>query len=133
MKQISVILTDYTEECLNDILNKNICTISDIVNASIVAFSKEEQPPFIPDDSIYNTIVVRLNEKSQTVIEWCRNNNIDIQRLKYLCKRLDKGHSVGGLGNLKNKSRDRESGMIYKTHTAWIAQCLKDQLNLDFT
>lgn len=132
MRQISVILDDKTEDALTMLLEENTATISDIVNAAVLAFSWEKQPVFVLEDNTYNKIISLLRDKNRTVGEWCIQRNISIERLKYLCKRIDNGHAIWGFGNAVHKSRDKESGMIYKTHTAWIAQCMKDDLGLDF-
>jgi hypothetical protein len=131
MKKISVKLDDATYNALMETRDKNSCTISDVVNAAILAFSRDKQPVMIIDKSAWESF--RDTHGKDFISKWCECRSIDQARLRYIINRTARGGAVCGFGNIRNKARDAEDGRIYKTHTAWIAQCLIDDFGMDIT
>jgi len=132
MKKISVNLDDITIDALETITSINNCSISDAVNAAIIAYSKDTCVTIHSSPRPIDEIIALLPE-GVTLGDWCEQRNIDVARLRYLVDRTAKGGTVWGFGNSRNKVRDQDNDRIFKTHTAWIAHCLKEDLGVDIT
>ena len=134
MKKISVILDDITEKTLNKLVKLNKCSITDIVNSSILAFAMDTQPVIIGyDELLFNIENAAQSKGFGTLDNWCQERNINKYSMRQLIKRINKGSEVSGFGNTKNKWRDKEDGREFKTHTAWIAHCIKEDFGIDIT
>jgi hypothetical protein len=131
MRRISVILDEISEKAVEDIIAKNKCSISDAVNAALLAYSMDNQPSmFIDQGPLVKVTEAVAKTEWGTVENWCHHRSIDKNRLKYLIKRCESGSTVWGFGNTKNKWRDKQDDREFKTHTSWIAHCLKEDLNI---
>ena len=130
-KNISVHLDDYAEESLKRIIQVNRCSISDAVVSAINALGMEEFPCMEFDKTPMEPIKLAIEESGMSVEEWCQSKVIDIKRLRYLVNRCAKGGTVWGLGNNKNKYRDKQDQRTFKTHTSWIAHCLMEDFGID--
>lgn len=133
MRKISVQLDNLAEEALKQLLSYNRCTISDIVNAAILAMSKDKQPLFHIDHSPWRKFKDKIKEEFPHIVlkDWCVTKDIDINRLRYLVTSTERGSTVSGFGNTKNKWRDKQDERQFKTHTSWIAYCLKQDFDID--
>jgi len=127
MKRISVLLDDIVTNALKQTMEINKCSISDVVNSAILAFSIDKQPVIVKEV----TPVTELFEKIGDVDLWCSGRNINKARLKYLVTSSAKGHNITGFGNTKNKWRDKQDSRKFKTHTSWIAHCLKEDFGIE--
>lgn len=127
MRKISVLLDDISSRKLEESMSVNNCSISDVVNAALIAFSNDKQPVIYKEETEYTKIASVIGD----VDNWCNNRNIDKSRLKYLIKRTSEGSTVCGFGNTKNKWRDKQDERIFKTHTAWISHCLKEDFGIE--
>jgi hypothetical protein len=128
MRKISVRLDEISSNKLDEVMEINNCTISDVVNTAIIAFAQDKQPVMVKNDtSEYDEILAIIGNLD----EWCAIRSIDKTRLKYLVKRTLDGHNVTGFGNTKNKWRDKQDDRLFKTHTAWIAHCLKEDFGIE--
>lgn len=132
-KKISVQLDNMGSQALDDILTVNKCTISDAVNAALLAYSKDKQPSMIIEPKPMDAVRSAIEAKFTTVENYCLIKGISKARLVYLVNRCAKGSTVWGLGNTKNKWRDKQDGRQFKTHTAWIAHCLNEDFGIDLT
>ena len=138
MKQISVKLDELGERSLYEIMALNDCTISDAVNIALLAFAKENtEAVMVPgEDSPVEKIAKLVREKmSMSLKEYCELRHLNQAYLRQLVRRCEAGATVYGFGNTesRNKWRDKERAVQYKTHTAWIATCLMDDLGIDIT
>lgn len=134
MRKISVNLDDISEKALEEIVFKNNCSTSDAVNAALLAYSMDTQPSMFLSAGVLEPLEIAIKTSSyNTVDEWCKDRAIDKVRLKYLMKRCAEGGTVWGMGNTKNKWRDKQDSREFKTHTAWIAHCLKEDFGIDIT
>ena len=127
MRKISVCIDDTTNQKLIELVKINDCTLSDIVNSAIIAFSMDSQPVMFVHKSKYDELVERIGD----VDRWCYARGIDKARLRYLVNSVENGHSITGSGNTKNRFRDKNDDRLFKTHTSWIAHCLKEDYNID--
>lgn len=127
MRKISVQLDDIVSAKLNEVVSVNKCSISDVVNAAILAFAQDKQPVIYVEPTQYDDIFSRIGD----VDSWCKLREIDKSRLRYLIKSSNNGHTVCGFGNTKNKWRDKQDSRKFKTHTAWIAYCLKEDFGIE--
>jgi len=133
-KKISVQLDNMADTALKEIMEINKCSISDAVNAALLSYSKDKQPSMIIDRSPWALFKEQFAEVSKdTIANWCEHRSIDITRLRYLITRTANGGNVCGFGNKKNKWRDKNDDRQFKTHTSWIAHCLKQDFDLDIT
>ena len=134
-RKVSIILDKYAAYGLDVIIEANGCSISDAVNAALHAYSLNPQPTMVLDPQPIKDVLHRIVTMTNygTLENWCNAKSIDIQRLKYLVSSCNKGKTVYGFGNTKNKWRDKQDGREFKTHTAWIAHCLKQDLDIDVT
>ena len=132
-KKISVQLDKMATDALEEIMAINKCTISDAVNAALLAFSKDKQPCMLIEEKPIDVVYAAMAKQGVDINEWCDTRNINILTLKYLVKRCANGGTVWGFGNNKNKWRDKQDGRVFKTHTAWIAHCLKEDFGIDLT
>ena len=133
-KKISVQLDGMADSALKEIMTINRCSISDAVNAALLSYSKDKQPSMIIEQSPWSEFKLKFADVcNDTIAEWCEYRAIDIVRLRYLITRTSKGCGVGGFGNKKNKWRDKNDDRQFKTHTSWIAHCLKEDFNIDVT
>jgi len=126
MKKISVVLDDTAETSLNKLLEMNGVSISDIVNAAVIAMAFEVQPVF-PDKpgGLYET----LKHKRDLGV-WCTLRGINRRVRWALCERVDEGKAVRGLGD-SNRWRDKQDERLYRTHTAWVAHCIREDFGID--
>jgi hypothetical protein len=127
MRKISVQLDEIVSQKLDETIKINRCSISDVVNAAILAFAQDKQPVILKP----STPTSEMFEVIGDVDAWCNKYAITKSRLRYLIERTAKGHNVCGFGNSKNKWRDKLDGRVFKTHTAWIAHCLKEDFGID--
>ena len=133
-KKISVLLDEQAYTALEKILANNQCTISDAVNVALSTLGNEDRPIFPNSDSpLGNLRMIIKNTSWNTVEEWCIYRGIIKVRLYYLLRAVKAGHVICGTGNVKNKQRDAIDGRIFKTHTAWIAHCLKEDFGLNLS
>ena len=126
-RRICVQLGSKAGEALDKLLAVNRCTTSDAVNAAIIAFAYDNQPTIFPPVKPETDILEQIGN----VAEWCNSRGIKRQRLVYAIRRSLAGHTISGFGNSRNKYRDKDDGREFKTHTAWIAHCLKQDFNID--
>lgn len=122
MKKISVNLTEYVEYELYELMGINDCSASDIVNMAIIAFAADKSRVTIAS-GLYDELNDKCRESGSTIEDWCHDYNVDINKMKYFCKQVDKGKHIIGFGNYKNKWRD--TGGNVKTETARIALLVK--------
>lgn len=128
MRKISVVLDSSAAKAMEKLQRINIATISDIVNAAVVAFCNSENPILWIEHTTYQKLKDLLLGQHNTVDNWCAQRSIDKRRLQYVCKKWDEGNTtIRGYGNLVQKKRDREDDRLFKTHTAWIAHCLCEE------
>ena len=129
-RKISVQLDGTAARALNEVLDINGCTISDAINAAIVSFSKDKQPVIMKEE--LHVVIVKIQESNwRTIDNYCDFRKIDKSRLRYLLKRTAKGHNVCGFGNTVNKHRDKNDDRLFKTHTAYIADCVKKDFGVE--
>lgn len=127
MRQISIKLDNSAEQSLEKLLAKNDMTISNIVNIAIISLEKEGiKLELIDNNTLYQLIKTKLKEQNSTIEQYCEYRVISKQMLQYVCRQLDNNKIIKGFGNYHNKWRDKEDGRLFKTHTAWIAHCLKE-------
>lgn len=122
MKKISVNLTEYTENAMYEIMETNDCSASDAVNMALIAFAAEKNKVLV-SNGLYEELNDKCKEAGYTIEEWCYEYGIEISKMKYFCKQVDKGKQIIGFGNYKNKQRDKEETV--KTETARIALLVK--------
>lgn len=122
MKKISVNLTEYAEAAMYEIMKVNDCTASDTVNMALMAFAADKSRVTIAS-GLYDELNDKCRESGSTIENWCYDYNVDINKMKYFCKQVDKGKQIIGFGNYKNKKRDKEETV--KTETARIALLVK--------
>ena len=138
MKKISVNLDDMGEQHLAEIMNINDCTVTDAIHMALLVFAKEntERVTIPVEDSPIEKISKIIREKmGMSFPEYCDLRHLDKDRFRYLVNRCEAGSTVWGFGNAdkSNKWRDKDRGVRCKTHTAWIATCLIDDLGIDIT
>lgn len=132
MRRISVNLSNQVEQTLNTLMKINECSISDIVNAAIIYFGTAEQPCIeSTPDALRDLRKVISESKYKTFELWCFKRNLKPERVRYLLRNTNSGKRVWGFGNSVNKWRDQEDERTFKTHTAWIAHCLKEDFDID--
>lgn len=134
-RKISVQLDNSADAALEYLMSTNSGTISDLVNVAITALAKNEQPVLNLNHSAWGDFKVTFMNKFPdiSITTWCYDKGIDLSRLRYLINRTAKGGTVWGFGNAKNKWRDRLDDREFKTHTAWIAHCIKEDFDIDIT
>jgi hypothetical protein len=130
MRKISVVLDSYALKSLEEMTKINECSISDVVNTALIAFSRDKQPSIIKGNC---TPWGEFKEKVgiNQINFFCDSRGIDLARLRYLVNSVAKGGTVCGFGNTKNKYREKEDDRLFKTHTAWISYCLKEDLGIN--
>lgn len=135
MRRISVVLDDVTEKALCQIINLNKCTISDAVAMGVLILAQEpiNVMKILPDPMEPIIKALETHRPGMSLDNWCDCHNINKYRLYYLVKRCHNGSTVWGFGNTKNKWRDKQDERRFKTHTSWIAHCLKEDLGIDLT
>jgi hypothetical protein len=133
MRRISVLLDDSSESALDKVLTINGCTTSDVVNAALMAFSYDTQPVLPASPSVVRDLKAEFRSHNIDIDQWCDTNHIKKYRMFHLVNRVARGGVVCGFGNEKNKWRDKKDDRQFKTHTAWIAHCLKRDINYDIT
>ena len=129
MRRISVLLDEITSRKLNEIIDENDCSISDAINASVIAFSLCGEKVISSVENYHKDVYKIIGD----VDKWCESRSIQKSRLRYVINSSHYGHTVCGFGNTKNKWRDKQDGRLFKTHTAWIAHCLKEDFGIDLT
>lgn len=126
MKTISVILDDYTEGCLEKIVDLNKCTITDAVSMSLVMMAQETKPVLEVTQSLYQ-IVEELLQKNlhMNLGEYCEKV-LEVRKAEVLAlfRRVESGSEIYGFGSL-NKWREKQDGRRFKTRSAWVAWCVK--------
>ena len=133
-KTICVFLDDYTEEALYRIMAVNQCSISDAVIMALGSMSVVEFPSMNKEPDPLLRIKQVIDDSHglwDSLDHWCEDRCIIKSRLRYLMLRIANGGTVCGFGNARNKWRDKQDGRQFKTHTAWIAHCLKTDLGID--
>lgn len=133
MKKISVNLDDIGEAALTALQSRTKQSVSDLVNIALVTLQHTDYNGV--GDIMGSSLLYALQEAVEasqwrTIDNWCRHRNIKKERLTYLIDRCYNGHTVYGSGS-KNRWRDKEDGRIFKTHTSWIAHCLKEDFDID--
>lgn len=128
MKKICVILDDYAENLLQERLDNHNETISDIVICALIAYCTDN--PDVVKESHVVLDKIRSSEYG-SIAAWCEARLIKKKKLFYLLERTANGHTVSGFGNYKHKNRDSDDGRLFKTHTAWIAHCIKQDFGID--
>lgn len=128
MRKISVVLDHIASAALDKLLESNQASISDIVNAGIMAIAYDDQPVF----PIVNEGLFEKLRRLKNITEWCKARGIDRKALYSLCQRVDQGKEIRGLGD-SNRWRDRQNERLYRTHTAWIAHCIREDFGIDLT
>jgi len=131
MRTISVYLNDRTEEALDEIMQKNGCTISDAVSIALLTLAQEGSPIFTPTVTLWQKLKAAVQQATgQQIQDFCHQHGIKLEVLRALCKRLENGSTIRGDGD-SNKWRDKQDGRIYKTHTSYAAQVLKKECDID--
>ena len=131
-KRICVQLDEHAAISLETVRTLNRCSISDVVNAALIAFSQDTQPVMMLEPRALALVEEAVEQTAWgTVDNWCEARNIKRSRLVYLMRSASRGHNVWGAGNLVNKWRDRNDDRVFKTHTAWIAHCLKQDFEIE--
>jgi hypothetical protein len=130
----SINLDDRAETALSEILEINHCTITDAIHAALIAYSMSDKKTIFPEerDNLFRRLQeISLEKHKMTLEAYCNCHAIKIDRLKYLLRSTGSGASVSGFGNARNKYRDKNDERMFKTHTAWIANCLKADFDLN--
>jgi hypothetical protein len=131
MRRLSVLLDSSAEAALLKLLNDNPATISDLVNTALIALAQAPQPVLQQASPLWGRVLqgVKAKKLHNTVQEWCDAWGIKYTTLRALITRVEAGSTVVGTGG-KNKWRDKQDGRLFKTHTAWVADCLEKDLGI---
>jgi hypothetical protein len=130
-KKISVVLDTLTEKALYTLMDKNNCSISDVVNFAIISLNeKKEEIPTFGNNLLGKVKVLIKNSEWLTLDNYCEANAIQKARLHYVLRSIDSGKSIAGTGNVTNKTRDKQDDRLFKTHTSWIVHCLNKHFDL---
>ena len=131
MRTISVYLSDEAENHLDKIMNLNQCTAADAINIALRTLSAETRRVFTPEYTLWENIKrAVMNSTGLEIREFCEKHAIHYSALRALCRRIEQGSSVRGLGD-NNRWRERQDGRLYKTHTAYAYDMIKKHIDID--
>lgn len=131
MKRISLYIDDSAEKALEELMINHGYSITDAVNISLVLLNSQNERCSIEKSFYEKFKELVFNEFGTSVSEWCAVNGVSQQKLRYVCRRYESGHTITGFGNYKNKWRDKSSEGLFKTETAKIANCIKRDFGIE--
>lgn len=130
--RITVRLDAYAGKVLEELVERHKCTVTDIVNAALITAKDAQFTSLITEKTLLETVTIKLNEMGQTLESWCTQNGIDRRSLADLCRRVEKGCDIYGNGSTGNRWRDKEDDRVYRTHTAYITECVERDTGINF-